>query len=72
MNACIGGDIIAFEGEIQKNMDSLIYSAVFTTFENLRLVTLKNFVRRVAFAVECTPELQKSGKPHIINLHLLF
>lgn len=33
---------------------------------------MRNFVRRVAFAVQATPEFQKQGKPNIINLQYLF
>ena len=53
-------------------MDALIYSGVFTTVEHLRHVTLKNFVKRVAYAVHSSHELQKQGKPNIINLQYLF
>ena len=40
--------------------------------ERLRLVTLKNFIKRVTMAVNATPELQLHGKPNHINLHLLY
>ena len=40
--------------------------------EHVRLVTLRNFVRRIAYAVQAFPESQKQGKPNIINLHYLF
>ena len=40
--------------------------------ERLRMVTLKNFVKRVANAIKVTPELQVQGKPNFINLNLLF
>ena len=43
--------MLGFENALERNMDYLIYSGVFTTVEHLRLVTLKNFVKRVAFAV---------------------
>ena len=36
------------------------------------MVTLKNFVKRVADAVKVTPELQIQGKGTYINLNLLF
>ncbi len=36
------------------------------------MVTLKNFVKRVANAVKVTPELQKNGNPCFIDLGLLF
>ena len=36
------------------------------------MVTLKNFVKRVANAVKVTPELQKNGNPRHIDLGLLF
>ena len=51
VQACLNGDMPAFESSMEKHMDSLIYSGVFTTVEHLRLVTLKNFVKRVCYAV---------------------
>ena len=36
------------------------------------MVTLKNFVKRVAAAVKAEPELQVKGKEGIIDLNLLF
>ena len=36
------------------------------------MVTLKNFVKRVANAVKVTPELQMMNKETYINLNLLF
>jgi hypothetical protein len=72
VDACLNGDMPAFEAALEQNMDQLIYSGVFTTVEHLRLVTLKNFVKRVASAVRSTPELQLNGKPSMISLNLLF
>lgn len=40
--------------------------------ERLRLVTLRNFVRRVAAAVKAEPQLQLSGKPSHIALRLIY
>jgi nuclear mRNA export protein PCID2/THP1 len=68
VEACQNGDMSAFESALEKNMDVLIKSGVFTTVEQIRLVTLRNFVRRIATAVQSTPELQKQGKPNIISL----
>lgn len=56
VEACINGEMTLFETAMERHMDSLIYSGVFTTVEHLRLVTLRNFVRRIALAVQATPE----------------
>ena len=72
VEACLNGDMPAFEAAMEKNMDALIYSGVFTTVEQIRLLTLCNFVRRVALAVQSAPECQKQNKPNIISLQYLF
>jgi hypothetical protein len=36
------------------------------------MVTLRNFVRRIANAVKSEPELQNNGKPNQINLHYVY
>jgi hypothetical protein len=54
------------EKVIEKNMDYFISLGVFITIEKLRLVTLRNFVKRVVSAVKHTPELQKDGKYHML------
>lgn len=71
VEACLNGDMPVFEKALERNMDVLIQSGVFTTVEQIRLVTLRNFVRRIALAVQACPELQKT-RPNIINLHYLF
>ena len=70
--ACLNGDMQALEQAISVNMDQFIKSGVFTVVERLRMVTLKNFIKRVADAVKVTPELQIQGKGTYINLNLLF
>ena len=40
--------------------------------ERLRMVTLKNFVKRVANVVKVTPQLQTQGNANFIKLDLLF
>jgi hypothetical protein len=40
------------ESALINNQDSFIQSGVFITVERLRLITLRNFVRRVANAVK--------------------
>ena len=72
VEACLGGDMVALEDAIQTNMDLFIQSGVFSVLERLRLVTLKNFIKRVTMAVNATPELQLANKPNHINLHLLY
>ena len=39
--------------------------------ERLKMVTLKNFVKRIANAVKETPDLQVLGNVNAINLKLL-
>ena len=53
-------------------MDQYIQSGVFTVIERLRMVTLKNFVKRVATAVKADPELQVNQNANRIDLNLLF
>lgn len=72
VKACIKGDLGLLESAILQNQDSFIQSGVFITVERLRLVTLRNFVRRVAAAVKAEPQLQLSGKPSHIALRLIY
>lgn len=53
-------------------MDQYIQSGVFTVIERLRMVTLKNFVKRVANAIKANPDLQVMGNNNFIDLKLLF
>ena len=55
--AALKGDMQALEQCIKQNMDLYMQSGVFTVIERLRMVTLKNFVKRLANAVKVTPEL---------------
>lgn len=71
-DACLKGDMQSLEQAISANMDQYIQSGVFIVVERLRMVTLKNFVKRVASAVKETPELQKLDNPNFIDLGLLF
>ena len=64
--------MLAFEAAVEKNMDLHIYSGVFTTIERIRLVTLRNFVRRISLAVQSTPELHHQDKPNLIKIQYLF
>ena len=70
--AAMKGDMQALEQCISQNMDLYIQSGVFTVIERLRMVTLKNFVKRVANAVKVTPELQVMSKDTLVNLNLLY
>ena len=56
--ACLKGEMPDLEAAISANQDQYIQSGVFTVVERLRMVTLKNFVKRVANAIKVTPELQ--------------
>lgn len=58
VQACLKGDLASLEQALLKNQDSFIQSGVFITVERLRMVTLRNFVRRVANAVKAEPQLQ--------------
>ena len=57
VKACLQGDLAKLEEALLKNQDSFIQSGVFITVERLRMVTLRNFVRRVANAVKQEPQL---------------
>jgi len=56
------GNLAALEKAMNKNQDSFIQSGVFITMERLRMVTLRNFVKRVAAAVQAEPRLQYKEK----------
>ena len=70
--ASLKGDMQALEQAISSNMDQYIQSGVFTVVERLRMVTLKNFVKRVANAIKANPDLQVMGNSNFIDLKLLF
>lgn len=72
VQACLNGDMLAFEASVEKNMDAHIYSGVFTTIEHIRLVTLRNFVRRISLAVQASPDLQYQQKPNMIRIQYLY
>jgi hypothetical protein len=55
--AAIKGDLCELEKNIEKHMDYFISLGVFISVEKLRLITLRNFVKRVVAAVKATPEL---------------
>jgi hypothetical protein len=46
------GDLKAFDRELDVNMDYFVSLGVFICLEKLRLMTLRNFVKRVAIAVD--------------------
>ena len=58
VEACLRGDMVALETAISTNMDQYIKSGVFTVLERMRMVCLKNFIKKVTIAVNATPELQ--------------
>jgi hypothetical protein len=67
------GNLKELEAAIDLHTDYFISLGVFVSIEKLRLVTLRNFVKRVANAVKETPELQCASKnPKQLNLMLLF
>ena len=57
VKACIKGDMMALETTLTLNQETFIQSGVFITVERLRMVTLRNYVRRVANAVKADEEL---------------
>ena len=70
--AAIRGDLPELEKNIEKYMDYFVSLGVYISVEKLRLVTLRNFIKRVVAAVKQTPELQKDGKYHMLQLKLIF
>ena len=73
VKSCISGDMGGLERALQLNQDKFIQSGVFITVERLRMVTLRNFVRRIANAVKEEPTLQSApGKPNQIKLNLIY
>lgn len=56
------GDLHELEVHIDKHMDYFISLGVFISIEKLRLIALRNFVRRVAAAVKETPALHHNGQ----------
>lgn len=72
-SACMKGNLKELEAAIDLHMDYFISLGVFISIEKLRLVTLRNFVKRVANAIKECPELQCASKnPKQLNLKLLF
>jgi len=69
--ACVRGDLHDLEVNIEKHMDYFISLGVFIAVESLRLIALRNFVRRVAHAVKETPQLS-GGNVKQLNLKLVF
>jgi myosin heavy subunit len=53
----VAGDLGALETILSSKQDIFVRSGVLITMEKLRLVTLRNFVRRVAAAVKSDPDL---------------
>ncbi len=72
VQACISGDLGMLEKALITNQDSFIQSGVFITIERLRMVTLRNFVKRIATAVRAEPALQLNNKANQLNLKLIF
>jgi hypothetical protein len=70
--ACMNGDLISFEQQLELHMDSLVQQGVYLVVERLRHLTLRNLVKKVALAVQKDPELQNSKGTHIVRLDLIF
>ena len=70
--ACLQGDMAALEASIESNMDIFIQSGVFTVLERIKMVTLRNFIKRIYTAVAQEKSLQHTeGKPNNIHLDLI-
>ena len=72
VGACLQGDMAALEESIERNMDIYIQSGVFTVLERIKMVTLRNFIKRIYTAVLTDASLQHTeGKPNNIHLDLI-
>ena len=72
VGACLQGDMKALEAAIERNMDIYIQSGVFTVLERIKMVTLRNFIKRIYTAVVTDTSLQHTeGKPNNIHLDLI-
>ena len=72
IDACLSGNMVGLEDAISKNQDNYINSGVFSVIEKLRMMTLRNFVKKVTQAINATPALQLHGKQNHVNLQLLY
>ena len=62
-----------FEKTLDDNMDVFVYSGVFLAVEKLRLLTLRNLIKKVAMAQEQDPSISEnySSQPNVIQLDVL-
>jgi len=51
VEGCLDGEMVKLEKAIDTHMDEFIQSGVFMAVEKLRLITLKNFVQKVASVI---------------------
>ena len=72
IDACLSGNMVALEDSLEKNCEQFINSGVFTVIEKLRMMTLRNFIKKVTQAINATPVLQLHGKQNHVNLQLLY
>ena len=72
IDACLSGKMVALEEQILENADQFISSGVYTVIEKLRMMTLRNFVKKITVAINATPALQLHGKQNHVNLQLLY
>ena len=72
VDACLSGQMVELEAAIAENTDLFINSGVFAVIEKLRMMTLRNFVKKVTQAINATPVLQLHGKQNHVNLQLLY
>ena len=68
IDACLSGNMVELEEQISANADQFINSGVFTVIEKLRMMTMRNFVKKVTQAINATPALQLHGKQNHVNL----
>lgn len=59
--ACMDGDIIIFEAEIDKNMSIFLKSGIYFAIEKLRHLTMRNMIKKISVALIKNPELNNPG-----------
>ena len=58
VEACLKGDMVALEKAIEEHIDNYIRTGVFIVIEKIKMVTMRNFIKRMYSAISQTPELQ--------------
>lgn len=69
--ACFSGEIADFENALTEQQQFLASSGLYILIERIRMVTFRNFIKRVAKVVETDVEFQIGDRLNIIRLDLL-